>query len=129
MIVPLYCAADSVYYGLYTDHAVAGEFNEINQVVIGQLDGGLSFGSMVNSYSRESFMIGYIQDNHKPVKFGVMLATGYRPENFYMQDYLDSTPLVPMPLISVDVARFEHVSITANWISGVVVNAGIKFSY
>jgi len=121
--------AGSVYFGGYTDHLVTGKFNEVNQVVIAQFDGGLTIGSMVNSYGRDSVMVGYVQDNDKPVKFGLVLATGYEPINLYLQDYLDSTPLVPMPLVSIDLNVFNGASITANWISGVVINAGVKFSF
>ncbi len=129
MIAPIYGFCGSVYYGMYTDHMVPGQFNEVNRVVMAQFDGGLTVGSMVNSYGRDSIMFGYVQDNNKTISFGVIFATGYQPVDFYMQDYIKSSPLVPFPVVSISLNLIENVSVTANYISGVVFNSGVRFEF
>ena len=128
IIVSPFCLADSVYFGMSTGHLVDGQFNEKNDVTIIQSNNGFSFGMMTNSYNRESLMFGYVQPN-KPVALGVLFATGYKPENLYLQDYLDSTPLVPLPLISANLKLTSTVSLTANYIAGVVLNSGISVAF
>ena len=128
IIVSPFCLADSVYFGMSTGHLVDGQFNEKNDVTIIQSDSGFSFGMMTNSYNRESLMFGYVQPN-KPVALGVLFATGYKPENLYLQDYLDSTPLVPLPIVSVSLKVNNSVSVAANYIGGVVINTGLVVSF
>ena len=113
---------------MVTDHLVSGEFNELNKATLIQSDTGLTVGTMTNSYNRESFMLGYVQPN-KPVALGVLLATGYKPENLYLQDYLNATPVVPLPLVSANLKITNTISLTANYIGGVVLNTGITVQF
>lgn len=128
-LAPIYSSAASVYYGLYTDHAVRGQFNELNKVVIAQFDSGFTVGSMVNSYGKDSTMFGYVQNNDKPLRFGVLLATGYKPENMHIDHIIKHTPLIPLPLASASLPITDGMSLTVNYIAGIVLNAGIEFSF
>ena len=128
LIIPAISYADSLYLGLYTDHFVKGSLNETNSVIMVQLNSGLTIGTMTNSYDKTSVMLGYVQPN-KPIALGIVFATGYEPKDFYLEDYLDSTPIVPFPLLSANINITDHVAITANLIGGIVFNAGLTFSF
>lgn len=128
IIIPCLSHANSIYYGLHTTHTVSGTFNERNNVLIAQLDNGFTVGSMANSYHKPSMLFGYVQPD-KPIAFGIVFATGYEPENFFLDKYLDSTPLMPMPLISLNISLTDTVSLSTNIVSGVVINTGLKFSF
>ena len=128
LIISNYSFAGSVYYGLYTDHTVPGVFNEQNEVVIAQFDNGFTVGSMINSQWAESKLFGYVQPN-KTIAFGVVLATGYAPRDFYLDKYLDSTPIFPLPIASINIDITSSVSFTTNVIAGIAINTGIKFNF
>lgn len=128
IISPMLCHADSLYFGLFTDHFVPGSFNETNSVMMAQLDSGLTFGSMTNSYNEPSILIGYVQPN-KPIALGLVFATGYEPENFYLEDHLDSLPVVPLPVVSLNINITDSVAITSNVIAGIVFNSGVTYSF
>ena len=128
LIISNYSAAGSIYYGLHTDHTVSGVFNERNNVVIAQFDNGLAVGSMVNSQWADSKLFGYVQPD-KTVAFGVLFATGYLPRDFYLDKYLDSTPIFPLPVLSINIDIVKNLSISTNAIAGIAINTGIKFSF
>lgn len=127
IITSSFVYSDSLYLGLFTDHFVSGQFNESNSVAMAQLDSGLTFGAMTNSYNQQSLIFGYVQPD-KPIAFGVLFATGYTPENLYLDKYLSSTPIIPLPLVSFDIPINEYISLTSNIIGGVVFNSGITVS-
>lgn len=128
LIISNYCAAGSVYYGLYTDHTVPGVFNERNNVVIAQFDNGFTVGSMINSQWAESKLFGYVQPD-KTIAFGVLLATGYVPRDFFLDGYLDSTPVFPLPVASINIDLNGLISLSTNVIAGIAINTGLKFSF
>ena len=123
------CFAGSVYFGMYTDHAVVGDFNEVNRVVVARFDNGLTVGKMINSYNRPSNMFGYTTSPEKLVSFGLVLATGYEPENIYMDGKIDSLPVLPLPVVTLNMPISDSTSITANLIGGVVINTGLNFRF
>lgn len=120
--------SDSLYVGLFTDHFVSGQFNESNSVLIAQLNSGLTIGTMTNSYNNPAILFGYVQPS-KPVALGFVFATGYEPENFYLEDYVDSLPVIPLPLLSINLNITDHVALTSNIIAGVVFNSGVTLSF
>ena len=128
IILTPFTYAESLYVGLFTDHFVSGTFNETNSVMMAQLDSGLTIGTMTNSYDRPSIMFGYVQPD-KPIALGLVFATGYEPENFYLEDHLDSLPVVPFPIISVNLNITDSVAITSNLIGGIVFNSGLTYSF
>lgn len=129
LIIPAFSHADSIYFGLHTDHAVPGEFNETNNVIMAQFDNGFTFGKMTNSYNRESVMFGYMHNTNKQLSFGVILATGYRPANFHLNDHLESTPVVPLPVLSFRIPLSDSFSLSTNIIGGIVINSGVVVSF
>lgn len=128
LIISNYSLAGSIYYGLHTDHVLEGDFNEKNELVIAHFDSGLTVGSMTNSYNRPSTLFGYVQPN-KPIALGIVFATGYKPENLRIDDYVSSTPLIPMPLLSINIPTSDSVSVTSNIIGGFALNTGLKISF
>lgn len=128
IIAPACTLAESVYFGIYTDHAVNGSFNESNKVMLVQSDTGFTAGSMVNSYGRDSVLFGYTQTKDRIFSFGLLFATGYKPENLYLSKYVDSLPLAPLPTMSINIKMSETISLTSNIIGGVVLNTGLKIT-
>ena len=120
--------SDSLYFGLFTDHFVTGSFNETNSVIIAQVDSGLTIGTMTNSYNKPSVLFGYVQPK-KTIALGLVFATGYEPENFYLEEYVRSLPIAPLPLLSANLNITDNASITANFIGGIAFNAGLKFTF
>lgn len=111
---------------MFTDHFVSGQFNETNHVLLLQTDSGITGGHMINSYGRESIVFGYMHNTNQPISFGLVMATGYEPEDFYLEDHLDSTPIVAFPVISFNKPVIEGVTLTANVVGVIVFNAGVK---
>jgi hypothetical protein len=47
--------ADSINFGVWTDHSVAGDFNENNRLVAVEINNNV-FASFINSYDRQSYI-------------------------------------------------------------------------
>jgi len=128
LTISSYSYSESLYVGLFTDHFVKGSFNETNSVILAQLDSGLTIGTMTNSYNNPSMLFGYVQPD-KTIALGLLFATGYKPENFYLQDCIETLPVFPFPLLSVNLHFTDNVAFTANIIGGIVFNSGLTFSF
>jgi hypothetical protein len=123
------CYGGNVYFGLLTDHTVPGEFNEINNVVITRFDSGFTVGQMTNSYNNDSLMFGYTTSPKNLFSVGVVFATGYEPENITFTENLNSLPLLPLPILSLNIPVCNSMSVTTSIVAGLVINAGIGFHF
>ena len=121
--------ASDYYFGVMTDHFVDGNFNELNKVVMFKSNSGILVGSMTNSYDRSSFMFGYDYEMSKIFSYGIVMSTGYEPKDFYLDNHLDSLPVMPLPYFSIKTPIVDDFSLSLNFIAGVVFNVGFQIHF
>ncbi len=122
--------ADSLYTGLHTFHIIENgyDYYEANNVLLYELDNGINFGKMTNSFENESYFLGYRHKFNKYMNAGMLLATGYTQNDVFGNDVRKSIPLLPMPFVGLELPLTKHVSLSTQW-TVIVINSGVIISF